>query len=590
MRYLYGPIHPGAARELLQPQIERGDCLIFGYEPDSPIRVSFNQTWREIEAQFPPGWVPDAVVLYLGYTTVPEAFWSCPHPRIGLAQDWNLLWNYYCHVLPLCDLVLTDQPGVERFHRAGFLHVEPAVLYGCSASMADGAPDPGKQRPIDISFVGNLNPAVHQVRMRRLGEVAKLATRHRVAIRSGVYGAAYRELLDSSRIVFNSSVRGEANLRAFEAPARGALLFQDEACTEIQQYLTPGEDYVVYRDENLLDLLDQYLRDEPLRIRMARSAQGKLNRYRHSSIWEDLMQRAQGTLHQRTDARSGLATSPAVAALERRAWQFLNSPNPLLDAHLPSALQAAANQPHAAHLWSFLGAVLSRLPSREEASIQASLHGFAHDSADLTALHNAGWMASTHHPSQATALLRHLLHRLDAPHPSRLPRVPLLPAFIQHGRGQWEKAAWEQGGDPEGETEAFRTVLRWSANFLLASLTGEALFSRAVAHLAPTDPPSLLQLFHHHLQRRDISAARAVFVQLLEVAPFFPALRPLWSSDHRIQGLRLPPEALDRIRAVERCLRDQLFSSSSGPKAGTGRPKIRPTLFRGPIPSDRRTP
>ena len=49
----------------------------------------------------------------------PAALWSVPLPLIGWAADWGLLWHGYQQLLPLCDLVLTDAPGVEMLGRAG---------------------------------------------------------------------------------------------------------------------------------------------------------------------------------------------------------------------------------------------------------------------------------------------------------------------------------------------------------------------------------------------------------------------------------------------------------------------------------------
>jgi hypothetical protein len=65
----------------------------------------------------PEGWRPDLVLLEPAYGGVPPGLWRAPVLLVAQAADWNLLWHSYHRLLPLCDLVLTDPPGVEVMHR-----------------------------------------------------------------------------------------------------------------------------------------------------------------------------------------------------------------------------------------------------------------------------------------------------------------------------------------------------------------------------------------------------------------------------------------------------------------------------------------
>jgi hypothetical protein len=76
-----------------------------------------------------------------------------------------------------------------------------------------------------------------------------------VRIVQGVWGAEYRQLLRRARVVFNRGFRGECNLRALEAVAAGALLFQEADDREVPAYFTDRQDCVYYTDDNLEDLL-----------------------------------------------------------------------------------------------------------------------------------------------------------------------------------------------------------------------------------------------------------------------------------------------------------------------------------------------
>jgi GT2 family glycosyltransferase len=62
------------------------------------------------------------------------------------------------------------------------------------------------------------------------------------------------------------------------------------------------------------------------------------------------------------------------------------------------------------------------------------------------------------------------------------PGLQPLPAWVEAGhfppafdlfRVEWERAAWNHAGDPAGETDAKRTLLRWRLHALLSDLTGE---------------------------------------------------------------------------------------------------------------------
>ena len=96
-----------------------------------------------------------------------------------------------------------------------------------------------------VLFVGNLHPAVQRERMPWLARLAGLGDRRRVVIQTGVFGEAYRALLARSRIVFNRSIRGECNLRVFEAAAAGAL--QAAGARHIYLAGRPGEQEAALR-------------------------------------------------------------------------------------------------------------------------------------------------------------------------------------------------------------------------------------------------------------------------------------------------------------------------------------------------------
>ncbi len=233
-------------------------------------------------AQFPAGWRPDLVALWLNYTGVPDWVWSAPVPIVGLATDWNLLWHEYRQVLPFCDAVLTDEPGVDVLARAGIDRAGPAVLYGAAPDSLGSSNT--AERDIDVLFVGNLHPAVQRERLPWLARLAKLAERRNVVIRTGISGDECRVLMARSRVAFNRSVRSEANMRAFEAAAAGALLFQEAGNRELPGIFAEGRECVYYGDEDLEERLEHFLDHEDERRAIAEAARVKVGSYTFSAL------------------------------------------------------------------------------------------------------------------------------------------------------------------------------------------------------------------------------------------------------------------------------------------------------------------
>ena len=184
--YLLGPVLSHQAGRW-QADCAAGRCLAFNAKGECDLVVTSTDSWDDVCGRLPAGWRSDFIALNLGYTTVPPGLWTAPAPLVGLAQDWNLLWHHYRRALRRCDLVLTDAQGVETLLQEGLSHVRPANLFGCSQELLDGL-WPDGPRDIDVLFVGNLHPAVQSERLAWLGRLARLASRWKVVIATGVFG------------------------------------------------------------------------------------------------------------------------------------------------------------------------------------------------------------------------------------------------------------------------------------------------------------------------------------------------------------------------------------------------------------------
>jgi GT2 family glycosyltransferase/tetratricopeptide (TPR) repeat protein len=326
-RYLFGPITREFAERYLSPLRASGECLAFNDGGDLDLRIRHGDPWEAVTAQLPPDWRPDFAVLYLPYTTVPSCLWSAPLSLVALAPDANFLWTHYRRCLPRTDLVLADAPTVEKLALASISHAQPAVLFGLGQDFLD-FPWPDAERDIDCLFIGNLSPSVQRGRLPFLGRLARLGRRRRVLIHTGAFGDDYRALLARSRIVFNRSVRGEANLRAFEATCAGALLVQERGNRETAAIFRDREEAVFYADEDLEELLHYYLDHEDERRHIAEAGRQRARSCTFLAFWSDALACIREAWPRMNEhAHERLANAPSPSLLDR--WPTIGLAGPL---------------------------------------------------------------------------------------------------------------------------------------------------------------------------------------------------------------------------------------------------------------------
>lgn len=537
-RYLFGPVTPEYAEQHLQSARQSGACVAFNAAGNLDQRITSEDNWESVAARWPAGWQPDYVVLYLPYTSITACLWSAPVPIVGLAADWNLLWHYYCRQLVSCDLILTDSAGVSAFHSAGLSQARAMTLYGCGRAFVDEA-SREESRDIDILFVGNLNSAVQRERLGWLGRLARLAERYHVAIRTGVFGGEYRKLLRRARIAFNRSIRGEANQRAFEAAASGALLFQESENQELPSYFADRQECVYYTNGNLEKLLAHYLEHESEREAITAKARLAVQAYSFAALWQkavELIDREWPALVERAGRRPILS---GAAAREARLWQHYATveAEPGLARDLAGALvQAgeAADSLHNAlglvegHAAQLRGGLLAADVERAAGYFQRAL--VANPDNVLAGLNLVECQVALGQPQPAIERARQtlqVLQRLPALGPS-VCASGHFPTSFDLFRVEWERAAWSHAEDTAGEDRAKQELVRWRLHQVLADLTGE--------------------LEHYHeaaVARSDLPVTRAMLgcalARTAQVGEALPHLR---------QAVQANPFDLDAARAL----------------------------------------
>lgn len=267
------PLECFEARRRLEPLVSFGpphrmwvDGVFYPYDVEfDPV----NGSVHDLLARLPRGFEPDVLLLWWpDQEPLPARLEESPIPVVGVISDYNLTLPYLRGLWPFFDLILVDRPGVDLFSALGFSDVRRFCQY--TFKEPTHYVRPGIPRDVDVGFAGNLNPVVQRSRAPWIERVRALADRGvRVEVLEGVFGDAYGRFLNRVRIGFNRSIRGEMNLRAFEVPACGAMLLMEEENLEVRDFLTPGEECVLYGRHDFEEVVLHYLEDEPARARIA---------------------------------------------------------------------------------------------------------------------------------------------------------------------------------------------------------------------------------------------------------------------------------------------------------------------------------
>ncbi|MDP7047959.1 MAG: glycosyltransferase [Verrucomicrobiota bacterium] len=252
------------------------------------IQYEIGMGWGELFGRLPAGWKPDCILWIWPEYMMWPAWEQCPVPLATVVGDWHYNFSALSGCLHGCDYIFADRLGTRRLQEHGIDHVEWWPAYGHS-------PDQCQRRneaPLfDVTFIGRLNFHSHRTRSRYLAKLALFKEHYRVRIARDIHGPDYFEALARSRIVVNDGVRGEMNMRAYEATACGALLFMHADNLEISEFLRDGKDCVYFEEDNLLSLLTHYLKNESLRRRVADSGWHCIQQHTSEQHMADLIGR-----------------------------------------------------------------------------------------------------------------------------------------------------------------------------------------------------------------------------------------------------------------------------------------------------------
>lgn len=251
------------------------ECIILS---DSSETVVFKEyldyySLKEIENAIPESFLPQIIIFWHPeYYFVPVGIESSDAFTVACVGDWNLNFVHLSKSISRFDLIITDFRGKNTFEKLGLKNVEYFPLFSMTHPNSVYSIPGNLDKEYDIIFIGNLNQDVQVERSMYLYRIAMLAEKYKVFIATRVYGPEYFEMYAKSKIIFNRSIRGELNIRVFEAFITKSLLFLEEGNEEFSFYLKDRQELVLYNDDNIEELIEYYLSNDFERERIVNNA------------------------------------------------------------------------------------------------------------------------------------------------------------------------------------------------------------------------------------------------------------------------------------------------------------------------------
>ena len=222
----------------------------------------------EMLERCPTGWKPD--IYYhpgLIFFPVPSDIEEFDGLTAALVSDWHRGGRALWSTAGLFDVIVAERNACALLEASGYRNAVFARIWGYDPEVHRYRSD--TERDIDVLFVGHLNSSAWEDRNRWIDRIGRMSSEFKVVIETGCFGDRYIELLNRAKIVFNRSVRGETNIRAYEGLACGALVFNEDTNEETREIFVDQEHCIYYNVGNLEALIGFYATHEEERARIA---------------------------------------------------------------------------------------------------------------------------------------------------------------------------------------------------------------------------------------------------------------------------------------------------------------------------------
>lgn len=229
------------------------------YIPDLAFKIQARTALKyvsltEVLENIPASEQPEIYIHFSPeYLPIPEDILSFKGITVMAITDWNVCLRLLPDLCPLFDFCFTDIHGVNILRSWGIKNVYHQPLFGHfpqHSPLFKENNTPSENRDIDVSFCGSFNFGMHWQRNQFLYELIKIKKKCNLFI-GPAFGEEYLKILTTSKLVFNCSIRNEANKRTFEAMACGAIPLIEAGNLEVPLLFKKNLHYFEYSKDNL---------------------------------------------------------------------------------------------------------------------------------------------------------------------------------------------------------------------------------------------------------------------------------------------------------------------------------------------------
>lgn len=290
MRILAGPDDWSYFTANFALGLDRHDTKVFKKGKEG-LSLAEGRPISDLLEKLPSDWEPDWVVWWLPeYQRIPPGIEDCPYPTLLVISDWNVISGPLEDIVGAFDVVATDAMGYRRLSPRSDIKLFHSLLYGYVRGVHRQLSN--CERDICVGYIGSTNGHAYGERMRLLASACLGLEQGQVVVGSGAYGEDYVRLLNRFQITLNHSLRGELNMRSYEAMACGSLLFCEDSNVEVQGVFTDGEHCVLYNESNLVDRLKYYLSRPQELAEVALSGYRRVQEFSYQNQWDRLLEKA----------------------------------------------------------------------------------------------------------------------------------------------------------------------------------------------------------------------------------------------------------------------------------------------------------
>ncbi len=244
--------------------------------------------FSDVLKAMPQQWEPDFVIFKSPlYFAVPYGIENCPYPTVLLLDDWFGGVDYLPDIFSKFDHIFTDKTSLSMLRNVGIHNASYWPLFVASPSQFHLLPN--EKRIYDVTFTGNFNANIQGNRLPWLKRLADLDEKFSSKLFNKAWHEEYTKILNQSKIVFNHSIKGEMNQRAFEATSCGAMLFMEETNLEVRDFFLPDQECVLYNESNFESLLEYYRLHDDQRARIAENGYIKSQQFSFPVMFDKLV-------------------------------------------------------------------------------------------------------------------------------------------------------------------------------------------------------------------------------------------------------------------------------------------------------------